>query len=236
MAFWSGETLALKLPTLVDPFAPAAIDCAAYTLHVGEEVYVSPDKSIASPSRHTKQRLNAQDGFTIPPGQFAFLTTQETVEVPDDAIAFISIKARLKFSGLVNISGFHVDPGYKGNLVFSVLNAGPKPLHLTEGQPLFLIWYADLDRQTHEKKKPGDGLSGITPAMINGISGEILSLQSLSDKQRDLERTIVAQVQEQKTIIARLSTQVQIMLGLSLTLFGGLLLFALRTWLIAPTP
>lgn len=236
MAFWSGETLAQKLPTLVNPFAPTAIDCAAYTLHVGAEVYVSPDKDIASPSRHTKQRLNTQDGFTIPPGQFAFLTTQETVEVPDDAIAFISIKARLKFSGLVNISGFHVDPGYKGNLVFSVLNAGPKPLHLTEGQPLFLIWYADLDRQTREKKKPGDGLSGITPAMINGISGEILSLQSLSDKQRDLEQTIVAQVQEQKTIIARLSTQVQIMLALSLTLFGGLLLFALRAWLTAPTP
>lgn len=130
MAFWSGETLGQKLPALVDPFVPKAIDCAAYTLHVGSEVYVSPDKEIASPSRHTKQRLNMEDGFTIPPGQFAFLTTQETVEVPDDAIAFISIKARLKFSGLVNISGFHVDPGYKGNLVFSVLNAGPKPLHL----------------------------------------------------------------------------------------------------------
>ena len=50
----------------------------------------------------------------IPPGQFAFLLTAETVTMPDNAIAFISIKARLKFNGLINISGFHVDPGYRG--------------------------------------------------------------------------------------------------------------------------
>lgn len=230
MAFWSGETLAQKLPTLVNPFAPTAIDCAAYTLHVGAEVYVSPDKDIAAPSRHTKQRLNAQDGFTIPPGQFAFLTTQETVEVPDDAIAFISIKARLKFSGLVNISGFHVDPGYKGNLVFSVLNAGPKPLHLTEGQPLFLIWYADLDRQTREKKKPGDGLSGITPAMINGISGEILSLQSLSDKQRALESDLNQKLQRQRTEVTVLRVLVMLLIGLAI----GVVSWQLRSALGAP--
>ena len=59
------------------------------------------------------------------PGQFAFLLTDEIVEVPDSAMALISIKAKIKWRGLINVSGFHVDPGFKGRLIFSVYNAGP---------------------------------------------------------------------------------------------------------------
>lgn len=190
MAFWSGETLEQRLPTLVEPFDPKNVDCAAYTLHVGDEFYVSPDGEIRSPLRHTVQRLGHEGAFTIPPGQFAFLMTEESVRVPDDAIAFISIKARLKFNGLIDISGFHVDPGYQGRLLFSVLNAGPNPIHLRHKQPVFLIWYADLDRTT-ERKKESRGFEQIEPTIVNGISGEILSLQSLS-KEIDSLRTKIA--------------------------------------------
>lgn len=192
MSFWSAETLAEKLSDLIDPYDPDAIDCAAYTLHMGNEVYVSPDQNVENPDRHTKQTLADGECFAIPPGQFAFLLTKETVAIPDDAIAFLSIKARTKFRGLINISGFHVDPGYSGKLLFSVLNAGPRPLHLQQGDTLFLIWYADLDGRTENKKK-NEGFSGIDPTLINGISGEILSLQSLSDKQRGLEKNLATQ-------------------------------------------
>lgn len=192
MAFWRAETLSQRLPNLIDPYDPDAIDCAAYTLHVGNEVYVSPDQKIKNSNRHTKQRLDDRECFTIPPGQFGFLMTRENVSVPNDALAFLSIKARTKFSGLINISGFHVDPGYNGKLLFSVLNAGPKPLHIQAGQPLFLIWYADLDGSTENKKK-NPGFKGIEPEMINPISGEILSLQSLSDKQSELDKELMQQ-------------------------------------------
>ena len=190
MAFWSGETLEQRLPTLVEPFDVKNVDCAAYTLHVGDEYYVSPDRKIPSPLRCSVKRLKHERAFTIPPGQFAFLVTEESVRVPDDAIAFISIKARLKFNGLIDISGFHVDPGYHGRLLFSVLNAGPRPIHLRHNQPVFLIWYADLDRVTKRKKK-NRGFEQIEPSIVNGISGEILSLQSLS-KEIDSLRTQAA--------------------------------------------
>lgn len=193
MSFWRAETLSIKLPDLIEPFDSRAIDCAAYTLHVGHEVYVSPDQKIKNPNRHTKQKLTNGECFTIPPGQFAFLVTRESVKVPDDALAFLSIKARIKFNGLINISGFHVDPGYSGKLLFSVLNAGPKPLHLQQGQELFLIWYADLDGPTSNKKQQDHGFNEIEPELINRISGEILSLQSLSDKQHILEKELAQQ-------------------------------------------
>ena len=30
-------------------------------------------------------------------------------------------------------------------LIFAIFNAGPSPVHLQRGLPLFLIWYAALD-------------------------------------------------------------------------------------------
>lgn len=187
MSFWRAETLEKKLPRLIEPYDPRAIDCAAYTLHVGNEIYVSPDQEIENADRHTMRKLADGECFAIPPGQFAFLLTKEDVAVPDDEIAFLSIKARIKFRGLINISGFHVDPGYRGKLLFSVLNAGPQSLHVRQGDALFLIWYASLDGRT-ENNKRGQGFGGIDSALINGISGPILSLQSLSGKQRVLEQ------------------------------------------------
>ena len=43
MSFWSGETLQdrLECEPLIAPYHPAAIDCAAYELRMGDEVYVS---------------------------------------------------------------------------------------------------------------------------------------------------------------------------------------------------
>jgi dCTP deaminase len=72
---------------------------------------------------------------------------------------------------LVNVSGFHVDPGYHGQLTFAVFNAGPVPIHLKRGQPIFLIWYASLDRETAVKK---DGVVHL------GIDAELITAVALA--------------------------------------------------------
>jgi dCTP deaminase len=48
------------------------------------------------------------------------------------------MKFKIKQRGLVNVSGFHVDPGYSGKLLFSVYNAGPRSIVLTRGEPVFV--------------------------------------------------------------------------------------------------
>lgn len=187
--FWSGETLRERLDPLIEPFTPERVDCAAYTLAVGSEVYVSPNDQTADPTTITVRKLAPGDAFTIPPGQFAFLLTEEIVTVPADALAFISIRAKTKFRGLVNVSGFHVDPGYRGQLTFAVFNAGPVPIHLKRGQPIFLIWYASLDRETAVKKDGAVHL-GIDPELITGIAGELQSFASLSKKIKDVDKAL----------------------------------------------
>ena len=192
--FWSGETLSERLKTLIDPFVSERVDCAAYTLSIGSEVYVSPNDQTADPTKVTIRKLSEGEAFTIPPGQFAFLLTEEVVSVPPDALAFISIRAKTKFRGLVNVSGFHVDPGYCGQLTFAVFNAGPVPVHLKRGQPTFLIWYASLDRET-AFKKDGTIHKGIGTAVVTGIADELQSFAGLSKKIEDADKALSKRVQ-----------------------------------------
>ncbi len=187
--FWSSDTLLEHLEPLIEPFDPERVDCAAYTLSVGPEVYVSPSDQVADPTSITIRQIDQGEAFTIPPGQFAFLITEEIVTVPSDALAFISIRAKIKFRGLVNVSGFHVDPGYRGQLTFSVFNAGPVPIHLKRGQPIFLIWYASLDKMSTIKKND-PVKKGIDTALITGITGELQSFASLSKKIGDVKEEL----------------------------------------------
>ena len=178
--FWSSNTLARRLESdrLVVPFDEEHIDCAAYQLAVGSEVYVSPDAREEDPTNVTVKRLESGEYFAIPPGQFAFLETDERVTIPKNALAFISIRAKVKFRGLVNVSGFHVDPGFEGPLTFAVFNAGPVSIHIKQGERIFLIWYAELDDVgKHKTRARGQG---IDMDVVAGIAGQIPSIAGLA--------------------------------------------------------
>jgi len=145
MPFWSKIRLEEQLSAILENPSDKPIDCNSLVLRIGPEIYVTPHFGNRDPQTHTKVKLSEREGFTIPAGQFAFLLTEEFVSVPFNAMAFISVRTSVKWKGLVNISGFHVDPGYVGRLVFAVYNAGPAPIHLQRGDSTFLMWIADLD-------------------------------------------------------------------------------------------
>ena len=210
MSFWSGDKLLEALPRLITPFDAKQIDCAAYTLRVGPEFYVSPTSRKEALTR-TRDTLDEKQCFVIPPGQFAFLLTEEIVTVPASALAFISMKAKIKFKGLVNVSGFHVDPGYTGRLVFAVFNAGPTAVHLARGDDCFLVWYASLDRESHFVRK-APPFDGIASSLIMPIAGEVQSLASLSDR--------IDRVEAEQSVI---NTKAVIAIGLLLALIGALI-------------
>lgn len=200
MSFWSGDKLQAVGPTiplvesydasgsLIGAFDQAQIDCSAYTLTLGPEAFITPN--FGDPTPHLKQRLEQiGDELVIPPGQFAFLLTEEIIKIPKDAMGFISLKSFAKWQGLINVSGFHVDPGYHGRLLYSVFNAGPANIHLHRGEKLFLLWLADLDREsTAGYSKPSNvALRSIASKLISDVDRPLHSLQSLSGKVEDLQ-------------------------------------------------
>lgn len=146
-------------------------------------------------------------------------------------MAFISMKTGIKFKGLINVSGFHVDPGYKGKLVFSAFNASPSPIQICAGDPIFKIWFAKLDRtSTPEHLFQGKGQTTIDNDLIRGMSKEIYSLQSIAHKFQKLENSVERRFAEQKPIIDNLTSFWQsLQTGLIIAVFAGLLTIALPT-------
>ena len=189
--FLSGDIIAEYGGEWITPFDSKRVDGAAYTMRIGDEAFVSPE------SRDTRrpslvERLNQGEPIVIPPGQFAYLTTREFVTVPHDLLGFINMKSKLKNSGLVNVSGFHVDPGYRGKLLFAVLNAGPQSVTVRCDQPAFLIWFARLDEATTKFARPKEkgGFTAIDTELMGLLPAENASLTSLKDDIDSLDRRL----------------------------------------------
>lgn len=186
MSFWSTEKLKSELTEhIISPYSEAHIKYGAYELSLGKEYYTT------SEGTRTKKKLTDGEQLSIEPGQFALLTTDETVNIPAKNLCFISIKAGIKFRGLVNVSGFHVDPGYKGRLKFSVYNAGSQSINITHGKPLFMIWFAEFDaitKDTYNGKNGGD--EAITSDDVMKLTGDVPSPAQLYDELKETKRRI----------------------------------------------
>src|SRR5256885_865576 len=109
MAFWSTEKLKERLvaESLFEPYESSNVKNGAYELGLGSEAFITSDGT-------QKTELNEGKQLTIPPGQFGLLVTEERVTIPVDVIGFISIKASIKFRGLVTRSSVTSSPNWPG--------------------------------------------------------------------------------------------------------------------------
>ena len=187
MSFWSGETIHQQASrqgsTLIQPYDKNRIDCASYKLSMGSEYYVSnPERDRILRQFRNKFTLSPRETFEIPSGQFAFLLTKESLSMPKGVLGFISVMTSKKYLGLVNVSGFHVDPGFNGKLVFAVYNAGPREILITEGEQLFLIWFSNLDDQDTKENRIDYGKSPqteIARKLVQDMRGHPVTIEDL---------------------------------------------------------
>jgi dCTP deaminase len=180
--FWSSETLKVRLPSVVLPYSESNVVNCSYELTLGSQVYVTGQAS------KTRRDLISTEQINIPPGQFAQLLTEQRVSVPTDCLALISMKSGLKLRGLINVSGFHVDPGFSGHLLFSVYNAGPNDIVLSQGSPAFLIWFASLDQPTtdvYSGKRMG--LASISDDDVMKLHGDVFTPHALAQRVAAIE-------------------------------------------------
>lgn len=177
-------------------FESNRIDQVAYQLSLGSEVFRTDNKDKKAEVLDDKHKY-----IDINPGQFCLLMTEEYINVPADKLAFISIKAKQKLKGLINVSGFHVDPGFKGKLLFSVYNAGPSVITLEYKKSYFLIWFADLEIELttdylyNNKNNHHQGQSSIDPEYLSALKKEEMTspnilLQRIKDTETEFTRKI----------------------------------------------
>jgi dCTP deaminase len=186
MAFWSSKTLKRRIPSeqIIVPYADTSVVSCAYELRLGDEAFVTSSKN------GKKQHIRPRDEIVIHPGQFGLLITKEVINIPKDTLGLISIKASIKFRGLINVSGFHVDPGFNGRLKFSVYNAGGQDINLSRDQLVFMIWFAALDEEVDVAYKgEHQNQMEITSKDVMDIKGEMASPAVLSERLTNLERS-----------------------------------------------
>lgn len=168
-----------------DHFQEALLRQASYDLRLGPEIYIVGEQA--------PRMLDDDEPYaTLPPGQFAILTCYEEIAMPRDLIAFISVRSKFKLEGLVNISGFHVDPTFRGRLRFAVQNVGPTDMRIKYLEPTFTIFFAQLSSDDIEQARDDQkdieypqGARGILLQDVQLLGGSSLSLVSL---QKEVER------------------------------------------------
>lgn len=185
MAFLANNELSQVLQKNISDglYNPKNVQNASYELSLGDEIYSNNDEA--------KTILNEQNPqYAIKPGQLAILITKEEIEIPRKYIGFISIKFGVKFRGLVNISGFHVDPGFKGKLKFSVYNAGSKPIFLERGKPYFVLWLSSLSSELDKDQEYNgrhQGQDSILTEDVMKVNGVVASPNELLSKITEIE-------------------------------------------------
>lgn len=166
-------------------FEPSLVKQASYDLRLGEEIYVV--------GKRAPEKITDRNPYvSIQPGQFAILTSYEEIKIPDNILAFISVRTTFKIQGLVNVSGFHVDPSYEGKLLFVVQNIGPAEIRLKYKTATFSIFFSYLTSNKIGKKRDQESdlhfkpkLSGIRLEDVQLLGGSSVTLGKL---QKDLDR------------------------------------------------
>ncbi|HBC32316.1 MAG TPA: hypothetical protein DC024_13875 [Clostridiales bacterium] len=203
-----------------------------FDLKLGEQAFISDD---------SKPIILGENGYlVIEPGTFALLETEEHINMPQDLMGFIAVRFSFKKLGLVNISGFHVDPGYKGKLIFSVYNAGPNDILMQRNRPVFMIFFANLisdmiefmNQITNNPKEfalnqtelkviesrrdtiiRDSGYSGIPIDMMTAIQGNSVSLSRNTNRIEKLENNFKIFGAIALTVIGALITILFTLLG-----------------------
>jgi len=131
----------------IENFSDSSLDGASYDLRLGESYYVSNEK--------TPKKLSDGDVLSLEPNQFALVSTHEILELPTNLIGQVGLRSRYSLSGLMNISGLQVDPGFRGRLVLGIVNLSTKTRKISYLERIFTIQFHTLSKNS---SKPYRGI------------------------------------------------------------------------------
>jgi dCTP deaminase len=166
-----------------DTFKEECLGQCSYDLRLGTAAYIVGES--------VPRKLDDGDPYlALAPGQFAILTCHEKIALPRDIMGFITLRNRYKMQGLVNVSGFHVDPTFREQLVFAVQNVGATDIRLKYMEPTFTIFFAHVENNTDETVKPVASRSGISLQDIAQLGGSTITLGKLQAEFEQLRRIV----------------------------------------------
>jgi len=121
----------------IEPFLPEALQPASYDFHIGAEA--------VSTSLKKKVDLKKDGFFTLTAGDFAFVITDEVIELDDQHTGRIGLRSAFSRKGISATTGPQIDPGYRGRLIVGLMNLTPTPVTLTHKEKLLTVEFHRLE-------------------------------------------------------------------------------------------
>jgi len=159
----------VKKTKLIEPFDETLLAPASYDLRVGQKIL----KSRAAEEGTPIINLETEKILQIGTAEFVEILTLEKVNMPNDLCGRMGIRSYYTRKGLVSFVGPQIDPGFKGNLIISLFNTGPRPVVLKYGEPFCTVEFSKLNIPS-EKAYSGEyqGQSDFPSENIEFILGE----------------------------------------------------------------
>jgi deoxycytidine triphosphate deaminase len=96
-----------------------------------------------NPPASAETSSGKEELFELLPGKYYLVTTIESVNLPENLIAFIVSRTTLFRSGIALFNGA-VSPGYQGKLTFAICNLGGKKIKLALGARVVHITFHEV--------------------------------------------------------------------------------------------
>lgn len=158
----------------------------------------------------THRFSSSGDDYSLTTGQTAVVTTIETLTVPANLAGIGFPPSSVSIKGLLMTNPGHVDPGYVGQLHFTVINMGRKPYSLKIGDPICTLLLFELDSNVGaDWKSRGHSVAptdGLRPELVNRLGRDFVDVEARAKKIADdtvaKANDVVAQAQWKAGLIA----------------------------------
>lgn len=179
---------AIERGTIVlEPFEETSLQPASYDMRLGKKAIVTGVEEQID--------LEKRGSLTIKAGDFALLTTLESIELPTNIAGNIGVKSYYTRKGMVVLAGLQIDPGFEGVLVIGVYNASPRSLTIDYASPFCTIELHQLNVSVTKPFVPGEEQKrGEIPRADKDYlrTLEVESLTEMSQALQELTRSVGA--------------------------------------------
>lgn len=134
---------------LISPYNPEHQRGSSYDLTVGDEYYIGGRGWVAPLETH---KLRVNQSFTIPPHAVCFIISAETIHLPVELTARVSLRMTHIYAGLVLTTQPPFDPGYEGRVIVMLHNLSSEPVHLRSGERVATIEFMRLESPPNPPK------------------------------------------------------------------------------------
>ncbi|MES2927744.1 MAG: hypothetical protein V4843_13035 [Pseudomonadota bacterium] len=177
-------------PPLIDYFEIDNLRASSYDLTVGTEYYIGQER--ATSTLHV-ELLKRHQSFSIPPHAVCFILSAESINLPDNITAKVSLRMSHIYAGLVLTAQPPFDPRYEGKVIVMLHNLSSDAVHMKNGDRLATIEFMRVELAPHFNK-PHRSVHGLEGQLSKPVVSSLGEIARRSDSAHDKVNWMASQM------------------------------------------